>query len=218
MIDRHGTPQSFDPSSQNMFDPSIPLTSSHWICDPERMTYTDGYIEKSWMLREIRSIEEDIKGKTPLVGFENKLAEDYKRFTAIAKRKSEECLGTKLDKVRPFTNAAAASVRSEWEDAIRRVFSTHMEQPIARIVFPYSDFKHVKRSNREVLHDGSVRVNHEDYYVMDAYVYIENGEFVDGYVVSLYKDMIQNSEYAQFYGKDANGNLRPSQRVLKKNF
>ena len=218
MIDRYGTPQSFDPTSTNLFDPSIPLDTAHWICNPERMTTVGDFIEKSWMLSQMNDIETSIRGNTPVVAIENRVAEDYKRFTDIAKRKSEECLETKLDKVKPYVDAAPAKVRSEWEDAIRRVFARHVETPIARIVFPYSAFKVVKRTDREVLHDGTVRFHEVDYSVMDTFVYVENGEFMDGYVVSLFHDRVKKSDYAQFFGKDANGNLRPSQRVLKKNF
>ena len=57
-----------------------------------------------------------------------------------------------------------------------------------------------------------------DYDAMDVFVYMVNGKFVDGYIVTLYKDYIQKSEYARFYGLDANGKLRPSQRLLKSNF
>ena len=62
-------------------------------------------------------------------------------------------------------------------------------------------FKHIKESNTEALHNGDLRTTHQDYYVMDTYVYIENGDYVDGYIVSLYDDKIQGSEYARFYGR-----------------
>ncbi len=53
---------------------------------------------------------------------------------------------------------------------------------------------------------------------MDTYVYVINGKYVDGYIVALYKDYEQNSEYARFLGKDAEGKPLISQRVLLKNF
>ena len=52
---------------------------------------------------------------------------------------------------------------------------------------------------------------------MDVMVYARNGDYVDGFIVTLYKDRIQNTAYARFYGFDAHGNLKPAHRVLPKN-
>ena len=52
---------------------------------------------------------------------------------------------------------------------------------------------------------------------MDVMVYARNGEYVDGFIVTLYKDRVQNTAYARFYGFDAYGNLKPAHRVLPKN-
>ena len=40
-----------------------------------------------------------------------------------------------------------------------------------------------------------------DYSVMDTFVYVENGEFMDGYVVSLFHDRVKKSDYAQFLAR-----------------
>ena len=218
VVDLYGNQYSFDSSSQNIFDESVPLSDSHILCNPENMGAIDENISKSWLLTELRKIEEDIKGKTPFSDFETKVKEDYEGFVAKAKNKSETCLNGKLEDVRPYAERAPASVRKEWESTVRAEFAQHVDTEIVKITFVEPEWKRIKESKTETLADGSLRTTHQDYYVMDTYVYIANGEYVDGFIVSLYRDQIQNSEYARFYGKDANGNLRPSQRVLKKHF
>ena len=51
---------------------------------------------------------------------------------------------------------------------------------------------------------------------MDVMVYARNGEYVDGFIVTLYKDRVQNSAYARFYGFDAYGQLKPAHQYCLK--
>lgn len=218
LIDLYGNGGAFDALSQNIFTRDVPLDSSHFLCTPERVDIVDGFIAKSWLTSELKTLEETVHGVTPLVEFENQLNGVYDSYVAIAKAKSNDCLASKLEQVYPYSNAAPESIRKEWEATIRQEVANNAKVEIARIVYPYAQFKRITETKREISSDGTVRVNRMDYDVMDAYVYVVNGEFVDGYIVSLYKDHIQNAEYARFYGLDANGQLRPSQRLLKSNF
>ncbi len=218
VVDLYGNQYAFDPSSQNVFDESVPLVDSHNLCNPEKMRFIGENISKSWLLTEIQSISEEIKDKTPFPEFQKRLEDDSQKFTAVAKRKSEACLNTKLEGVRVYNERAPQSVRKDWEETVRAEFGQHLADPILKIVFVDPEFKHIKESNTEALPNGDVRTTHQDYYVMDTYVYIANGDYVDGYIVSLYDDKIQSTSYARFYGKDAHGNFQPSHRVLKKNF
>jgi len=217
VMDQYGQTGGFDPTSQNLFTPESPLVEEHYICQPETMGKADELIGKSWLTRDLASLEETIKNKTPLVQFENQVAGDYDKFVAIAKEKSQACLGNKLEEIRPYTNAAPASIIKEWEGTVRLEFSNHTDLDISRIVFPHSQFKRITETTREY-DNGTIREFRQDYDVMDTYVYVVNGEFVDAYLVSLYKDYVKNEEYARFYGKDASGKLRVSQRLLLKNF
>ena len=218
VIDQFGNGSSYDSTAQNLFTKASPLDEAHFLCKPERTDIVDEFIAKSWFTSELKTLEESIRGVTPLVNFENELAGVYDEYVAIAKEKSNACLANKLDIVRAYENAAPESVQKEWESAIRQAVKDNADVKIARIVYPYANFKRITEDKREILSDGTIRVIRNDYEVMDAYVYVINGEFVDGYVVSLYKDHVQNAEYARFYGLDANGQLRPSQRLLSKNF
>lgn len=218
IIDLSGDGGSYDSTAQNIFTKELPLAPAHFLCQPESTDIIDQFIAKSWLTSELDKLEKTIHGKTPLVDFENKLAGVYDEYVAIAKEKSKDCLATKLEVVRAYQNAAPASIQKEWEAAIRQAVSDNAKVEIARIVYPYANFKRITEEKRQIQSDGTIIVNRQDYDVMDVYVYVINGEFVDGYVVSLYKDYIQNSEYARFYGLDANGKLRPSQRLLKAHF
>ena len=218
LIDLHGNGSSYDSTAQNIFTADVPLSPSHFLCQPERMDVVDSFIAKSWLTSEVKTLEQTVHEKTPLVDFENRLAKEYDNFVSIAKQKANQCLENKLDQVRPYTNEAPESVQKEWESAIRAEVANHAKVEIARIVYPYAQFRRFTENKREIMSDGRISVQRMDYDVMDAVVYVVNGEFVDGYIVSLYKDYIQKSEYARFYGLDANGKLRPSQRLLKSNF
>ena len=218
VVDLYGNQHSFDSNSQNIFDESVPLSDSHNLCNPEKMRFIGENISKSWLLTELSTISIDIKGKTPFPDFQKRLEDDYQSFTSVARRKSESCLKSKLEGVRVYNERASQSVRNHWETTVRAEFGQYFNNPILKIVFVDPEFKHIKESNTEVLANGDVRTTHQDYYVMDTYVYIENGDYVDGYIVSLYDDKIQSTEYARFYGKDAHGNFQPSHRVLKKYF
>ena len=218
LIDLHGNGSSFDPTAQNLFTSYPPMDKAHFLCKPERMETVDNFIERSWLTTELKKLKETVHGKTPLVDFENKLEGEYKNFFVIAKEKANNCLESKLDQVRPYTNAAPSSVQKEWDSAVRRAVADHTKKPIARIVYPYSQFKRFTTERREIRSDGTIDVQKMDYDAMDVFVYMVNGKFVDGYIVTLYKDYMQKSEYARFYGLDASGKLRPSQRLLKSNF
>jgi len=217
VIDQYGQTGGFAPTTQNLFVADSPLVEEHYICQPETMGKVNDLIGKSWLTRDLVSIEETIKGKTPLIDFENTVAADHDKYVAIAQKKSEDCLANKLEEIRAYTNAAPQTVIKEWEGTVRLEFSNHTDLEISRIVFPHSQFKRITETTREY-DNGTIREFHQDYDVMDTYVYVINGEFVDAYLVSLYKDYIKNEEYARFYGKDARGDLRVSQRLLLKNF
>ena len=73
------------------------------------------------------------------------------------------------------------------------------------------------RKPKQNSHSGDVSINKQNYDAMDVMVYARNGDYVDGFIVTLYKDRIKNTAYAQFYGFDAHGNLKPAHRVLPKN-
>ena len=125
VVDLYGNQYAFDPSSQNVFDESIPLVDSHNLCNPEKMRFIGENISKSWLLTEIQSISEDIKDKTPFPEFQKQLEDDYQSFTEAAKRKSEACLNTKLEGVRVYNERAPQSVRKEWEPTRScRIWST----------------------------------------------------------------------------------------------
>ena len=217
IVDEFGQSGSFSPATQNLFVVDSPFIESHYVCQPESMGEVDELINKSWLTVQLVALEKTIKGKTPLVDFENQVADDHEKYVARAKKKSDDCLAQKLDEIRAYTNAAPASVINEWKGTVRLEFSNHTDLEISRIVFPYAKFRRVKETTREI-ENGTIREYHQDYDVTDAYVYVINGEFVDAYLVACYKDYIKNEEYARFFGTDANNQLRVSQRLLLKNF
>jgi hypothetical protein len=218
LTDLHGNGSSFDPTAQNLFTKEPPLDPAHFLCKPEKIDIVDSFIERSWLTSELKKLEQKVRGTTPMVDFENQLASEYAGFVAIAKEKANQCLESKLDQVRAYSNAAPSSIQKEWDSTIRKAVADHIHVDIARIVYPHAQFKRFRENKREILSDGTIRENKMDYDAMDVFVYVVNGTFVDGYIVTLYKDHIQNSSYARFYGLDANGNLRASQRLLQSNF
>ncbi len=218
IVDQYGQTGGYDPTTQNLFLSDAPFVESHYVCQPETMGKVDELINKSWLTRELLALEESVKGRTLLVEFENRVAADHDKYVAVAKKKSDDCLANKLEEIRAYTDAAPASVIKEWEGTVKLEFSNHTDLEIAKVVFPHSQFKRITETTREIDSSGTIREFHQDYDVMDAYVYVINDEFVDAYLVSCYKDYIKKSEYARFYGKGAHDQLRVSQRLLLKNF
>ena len=217
VIDTHGQPSFFDPSYMQLFDPEIPLVDTHQACNPERMFVVEDTIGKSWMMTGLSSIGTKIEGKTPLSDFEATVKDDQKKYYDIAQQKSDTCIAKKLENEVPYAERAPASVRKEWLSTVKAAFIQNTDIEIVKIVFTTPEFKRFEQTKAEFTHSGDVNVNHQNYDAMDVMVYARNGEYVDGFIVTLYKDRVQNTAYARFYGFDAYGKLKPAHRVLPKN-
>ena len=217
VIDTHGQPSFFDPSYMQLFDPSIALVDTHQACNPELMFMVEETISKSWMMTGFSTIATTIEGKTPLSDFETTLKADKKKYYDIAQKKSDACIAKKLENEVPYAERAPAAVRKEWLSTVKAAFTQSTDIEIVKIVFTTPEFKRFEQTKAEFTHSGDLNVNHQDYDAMDVMVYARNGEYVDGFIVTLYKDRVQNTAYARFYGFDAYGNLKPAHRVLPKN-
>lgn len=217
VIDTHGQPSFFDPSYMQLFDPEIPLVDTHQACKPELMFMVEETIQKSWLMKGLSTIKTDTTGKTPFGDFEAQLEVDLKSNYDVAKAKSDACIAKKLENEVPYAERAPAAVRKEWLSTVKTAFTQSTDIPIVKIVFTTPEFKRFEETKAEFTHSGDVNVNHQDYDAMDVMVYARNGEYVDGFIVTLYKDRVQNTAYARFYGFDAYGNLKPAHRVLPKN-
>ena len=217
VIDTHGQPSFFDPSYMQLFDSTIPLVDTHQACNPELMFMVEETIGKSWLMSGLSSISEKLEGSTPLESFESTLKSDQKKFYDIAQRKSDACISKKLENEVPYAERAPAAVRKEWLTTVKDAFTQNTDIEIVKIVFTTPEFKRFEETKAEVTHSGDLKVNHQNYDAMDVMVYAKNGEYVDGFIVTLYKDRVQNTAYARFYGFDAYGQLKPAHRVLPKN-
>jgi len=217
VVDTHGQPSFFDPSYMQLFDPSIPLVETHQACKPELMTMIEPTINDSWLMKGLKSMDAAMEGKTPLADFQAQVKADQEKYYTIAKEKVDVCIAAKLKDVVPYAERAPASVRKEWESTVRQAFTDNTDIPIVKIVFTTPEFKRIVETKADVTHSGDINVNHQDYDAMDVMVYARNGEYVDGFIVTLYKDRVQNSAYARFYGFDAYGKLKPAHRVLPQN-
>lgn len=217
VIDEYGDGGSFSVTDQNLFAAGAPLSPFHSLCVPSEMDQVESRIDRSWPVVEINEVLQGLSGKTELVEFQNRVAEQRDSWRAIAKEKSDACLATKLDELRPYADKASTTVRAEWDKSVRASFAAAMNRTILRTVYPYESFKHIVEERRELNHDNTVRVTKVDYFVMDVYVYVDAGDFVDAYVVSIFKDQIQGTSYSKFMGLGPDGPRR-AQRVLKKNF
>lgn len=217
LIDQFGDGGSFSVTDQNLFAPETPLSPFHTLCVASEMDQVESRIERTWPVVEINDVLQGLSGKTQLVAFQNRVAEQRDTWRAKAKEKSDACLATKLEELRPYTDKAPTTVRAEWDKSVRASFAAAMNAPVLKTVYPHESFKHVVEERRELNHDNSVRVTKVDYFVMDVYVYVDAGDFVDAYVVSIFKDQIQGTSYSKFMGVGPEGPRR-AQRVLKKNF
>ena len=217
VVDTHGQPSFFDPSYMQLFDATIPLVSTHQACNPELMTMIEPTINDSWLMKGLSSINTEIAEKTPLSDFEAQIQSDRTKYYNIAKQKTDVCINGKLKDVRPYGERAPASVRKEWESTVRKAFTDNSDISIVKIVFTTPEFKRIAETKAEITHSGDLNINNQDYDAMDVMVYARNGDYVDGFIVTLYKDRIQNTAYARFYGFDAHGNLKPAHRVLPEN-
>ena len=217
VIDTHGQPSFFDPSYMQLFDPEVPLVDTHQACNPERMFVVEDTIGKSWMMSGLSSIAEKIDGKTPFADFVETIEAERKSNYDTAKQKSDVCLAKKLENEVPYAERAPTAVRKEWLSTVKAAFTQNTDIQIVKIVFTTPEFKRFDETKAEITHSGDLKVNHQNYDAMDVMVYARNGEYVDGFIVTLYKDRVQNTAYARFYGFDAYGNLKPAHRVLPKN-
>lgn len=217
LVDEYGDGGSFSVTDQNLFAAKTPLSPFHTLCVASEMDQVESRIDRSWPVVEINAVLQGLSGKTQLVEFENRVVEQRDTWKAKARQKSDACLATKLEEIRPYTDQAPATVRAEWDKSVRASFAAAMSAPVLKTVYPHESFKHIVEERRELSHDNSVRVTKVDYFVMDVYVYVDAGEFVDAYVVSIFKDQIQGTNYSKFMGVGPEGPRR-AQRVLKKNF
>ncbi len=217
VVDTHGQPSFFDPSYMQLFDPNIPLVETHQACKPELMRMIEPTINKSWLMTGLSTIEEKATNNTVFPEFVETLKTDKQNFYNIALEKTDVCIMAKLKDVRPYAERAPASVRKAWESTVRKAFTDNTDIPIVKIVFTTPEFKRIVDTKAEFTHSGDLNVNHQDYDAMDVMVYARNGEYVDGFIVTLYKDRVQGTSYARFYGFNAYDQLQPAHRVLPEN-
>ena len=118
----------------------------------------------------------------------------------IAKSKSDACIAKKLENEVPYAERAPAAVRKEWLSTVKAEFTQNTDVQIVKIVFTTPEFKRFDETKAEIPHSGDLKVNHQNYDAMDVMVYARNGEYVDGFIVTLYKDRVQNTAYARFAG------------------
>ena len=91
-------------------------------------------------------------------------------------------MNTKLEGVRVYNERAPQSVRKEWEATVREFGSISCRSNL-KIVFVDPIIQTHKREQHGGLPNGDLRTTYQDFYVMDTYVYIANGDYVDGYIV-----------------------------------
>lgn len=217
IIDEHGDGGSFSVTDQNLFAPDTPLCPFHTLCVASEMDQVETRIERSWPIVEINEILQGLSGKTVFLELQSHVADQRNDWKAAVRQKSDACLATKLDEMQPYTDKAPMTVRAEWDAFVRASFAAAMSAPVLQTVYPHESFKHIVDERRELNHDNTVRVTEFDDFVMDVYVYVEAGDFVDAYVVSIFNDQIQGTSYSKFMGVGPDGPRR-AQRILKKNF
>ncbi|MFZ9887397.1 MAG: hypothetical protein ACO3JL_07830 [Myxococcota bacterium] len=187
IIDEQGDGGSFCVTDQKLFAPEVPLSPFHRFCSSSVMDQVEARIESSWPIVEINDVWRDLSDKTQLVEFQNQVAEQRGAWKAAARQKSDACLATKVAEIKPYTDKAPKTAREEWDKSVRASFAAAMSTPILKTVYPYANFKHVVEERGELNHDNTLRVTRVDYFVMDVYVYVDAGDFVDAYVVSISK-------------------------------
>ena len=213
VIDDVGDGRSYYGPGQGFYN-AKPFESNHNACNEMDPKANEASYKETYLLLKLNGGLENA-GAHPSVSAAIQAKID--EFIAIGKKKSDACLATKLDAIKPYGNYAPTAVRTKWEETARVHFAKFTDKSILRVVFPEAQWRRTKKQQWDEYNKTWTPI---DFQAMDIIVYADNGEFVDGYAMAVVYDHIQGTEYVTFPYAEGVGSLpkEPYQRVMKKNF
>ena len=213
VIDASGDGRSYTREIQGFYNDE-PFPETHIACNEMDAAKTKKAYTETWLLTILGRASESAASHPEV---QSAIQARIDELVAKGRQKSDACLTSKLGSIRPYGNAAASSIRKKWEATARSHFAKFTDKKIVRVVFPEANWRRTKRQDYDEYNKTFTPI---DFYAMDIVVYIDSGEFVDGYIGAVVRDQIQGSEYITFAYEENSGALRPNpdQRVLKSNF
>ena len=213
VIDASGDGRSYTTRAQGFYHDK-PFPENHLACNEMDPAKAKKAYTETWLLTILGSALESAAAHPEV---QTAIQSRMDEFVAMGREKSNACLTSKLGSIKPYGNAASSSIRRKWEATARSHFAKFTDKKIVRVVFPEANWRRTKKQEYDEYNKTFTPI---DFYAMDVVVYIDNGEFVDGYFGAVVRDQIQGSEYITFAYEEGTGSLRkdPDQRVLKSNF